>query len=206
MATATRHGDRDLSCLQHVLDNLDVTLPDFLFALEHALATNPPTSGTSFAELTESQVARIEELGIVRPPSSTPSPRLRTRQRQAAALAGGIRVAEAAAILDVDESRIRQRIKNRTLYAIRIGRSYTIPKFQFVTDADDTPLQLIPNVGMVIHAIPETLPLISIVNWFRTPNDALTIDGAATTPAGWLLAGADPAVLVDLAAELDMAP
>ncbi len=79
-------------------------------------------------------------------------------------------------------------IRERTLYAVRVDGRWKIPVHQFGHDG------LVPNIGAVNAAVPNTLDAVSVLRWFTTPDPELEApDGKALTPLDWLKAGLDPA-------------
>ena len=106
-------------------------------------------------------------------------------------LASSMSVQEAAAILRVDPSRIRQMIRGRSMAAISERGRYLIPKFQFSGD------RLIPSFESVYSAASSDVPLILFYRWFTQPSPDLPQgedeQGPDLSPREWLLAGFDPA-------------
>jgi len=105
-------------------------------------------------------------------------------------------MAEVAERLGVKSSRIRQRIGNRSLYAIDTGGSRVFPRFQFSGAAT------LPGFGEVLGAFdPDTHP-VAVARFFLTPTSDLESDLAdgAVSPRDWLLAGLPAEPVVRLAA------
>jgi hypothetical protein len=123
----------------------------------------------------------------------------RSAAEYAALVASSVTVAEAARRLDVDGSRIRQRLAARTLYGIRQGAGWRIPSFQFAGNA------LVPNIERVLPCLSEDLSPLTVLHWFTLPNTDLVRgpDETPTSPLGWLLAGERPEAVADLARDLD---
>lgn len=122
-----------------------------------------------------------------------------TATRYAAMLASSLTVAEAAALLGVSDSRIRQRIGNGTLYSVRVGKERRLPRFQFAEGVE------VPGVGEVLREIAEDVYPLSVENWFTRPNPDLYLDEdeeEPVSPREWLLSGGSPEVLVPVAKEL----
>lgn len=104
--------------------------------------------------------------------------------------------AEAAKRLGVGPSRIRQRIGERTLYAIKSGRSWRLPAWQFTRRGE------IPSIAAVIHALPNETDLVEVDGFLTSPNVDLVVDDVAVTPLEWLAAGHNPEPVVQIAADL----
>lgn len=105
-------------------------------------------------------------------------------------LAGALDVAETAQLLGVDPTRVRQRLRERTLYGLRVdGRAWRLPRFQF----DDAGHE-IPHLGEVLRALPPDLHPRSVEGFLFVPKPELSADGKPTGPRDWLSTGgpADP--------------
>ncbi len=103
---------------------------------------------------------------------------------------------EVAVRLGVDVSRVRHRIADRQLYAMRKGGGVRIPMFQF--GADGKPL---PGLALVLAAIPRDAHPLSVAGFFETTQPELVDEAdVPMTPVQWLDAGGDPTLAVDLAA------
>jgi len=122
----------------------------------------------------------------------------RTAARYAALRAVALTECEAAALLGVSESRVRQRIGERTLYAVRAGRERRLPRFQFAGEG------LVPNVGDVLREIPEDAHPLAVEGWFASPDPDLVFGEGEDplSPRDWLLSGGSAEVLRPLAREL----
>lgn len=64
----------------------------------------------------------------------------------------GLTTTQAAKLLGVSDARIRQRLQERTLLAIRDGRSWKLPVFQFAGKGE------LPGWGEVAQALPGISP------------------------------------------------
>jgi len=109
-----------------------------------------------------------------------------------ASLSGG----EAAERLGVGTSRIRQRIGERTLYAVKSGRSWRLPAWQFTRRGEMT------GIAAVIHALPNETDLVEVDGFLTSPNVDLVVDDVAVTPLEWLGAGHNPEPVIRIAADL----
>jgi hypothetical protein len=116
--------------------------------------------------------------------------------------ASAISVAQAAANLDVDPSRIRQRLAARTLFGIRVEGSWRLPRFQFTDDGRFA----VPGFGSIAPRLAEFHPL-DVATWFTTPHGDLLLAAAGggdvtVSPRDWLIGGGDPGDLLPLIDEL----
>ena len=122
----------------------------------------------------------------------------RAAARYAALRAAALTEREAAALLGVSESRVRQRVGEGSLYAVRAGRERRLPRFQFADEG------LVPNVGAVLREIPEDAHPLTVERWFANPDPDLILgdDEVPLSPRDWLLSGGSAEVLKPLAREL----
>ncbi len=101
--------------------------------------------------------------------------------------------------LGVDESRIRQRIRERSLLAIDVDGEHKIPMVQFERDRE------IPGLKAVLAALPSGLPALAFASWFVSPKHELAQDDDDATglsPRDWLLTVGDPEPVVAMARDL----
>lgn len=108
-------------------------------------------------------------------------------------------VEQAAHLLDVNNSRIRQRLAAtpRTLYGVKFGRTWRIPRFQFHGR------RLVPGVDTVVQRLPANLHPVAVYRWFTSPNPDLTRDDEEPiSPLDWLRLGNSADVVAELAADL----
>ena len=131
-------------------------------------------------------------------PLDAAHPIVRSAAAYTALLGSSLSVAEAAARLRVDGSRVRQRLAERTLYGIKQPSGWRLPLFQFA-DAG-----LVPGIDRVLpHLAPGLHPL-TVVGWLTTPTPDLPYgeDEQPVTPLAWLAAGREPAAVAELAGHL----
>lgn len=130
-------------------------------------------------------------------PPGTPDPRARSAAKYATLLASSYSVGEVAEMLGVDPSRVRQRLKERSIYGIKTSAGWRIPRFQF------DGCRMIPGVEKVIAAMPSDEHPLGFFNWFTLPDPDFWIDDVSVSPAEWLRHGGDPARVVELAASFE---
>jgi hypothetical protein len=102
---------------------------------------------------------------------------------------------EAAKQLKVDPSRIRQRLRENSLFGIDYDGEKRLPRFQFERN------QVVPGLREVIAALPADLNPLDVAEWFLSPNPDLEVDAqdAPLSPREWLLKGHSAQAVVDLA-------
>ncbi len=108
---------------------------------------------------------------------------------------------EAAALLGVNESRVRQQLtaKPPTLYGIKVGRAWRLPRFQFDKGA------VIPGFARVLEKVPEDIHPLDFERWFETANPDLLFPEDAErelSPRQWLCLGYSPGEVAQLAEDL----
>jgi hypothetical protein len=108
-------------------------------------------------------------------------------------------VDQAAKRLQVNTSRVRQRLAERSLYGLKDAGAWLLPAFQFVAQG------LVPGIEVVLRRLPEGISPQAVARWFAIPNpDLCTRDDEERplTPLQWLLAGNPPSPAAELAAAL----
>lgn len=151
--------------------------------------------------LARSEAAMLDEAGFVEDKPDAVGALDRSRIELEMLLHESLSLEDAARALDVSTGRLRQRLAPtmRTLYGIKEGRAWRIPKFQFATKG-----KLVRNIDQVLPSIrPDAHPL-AVAAWFSTPHQDLVVgdDDERATPRAWLLAGRDPRVVAELAEEI----
>jgi hypothetical protein len=127
-----------------------------------------------------------------------------SRNAYEALLASSLTVSDAAKSLGVNPSRIRQRLEAGTLYGIKEGHTWRLPRFQFARRGKAAK-GTVPNVDKVISRIPRGVSPLTIEQWFNTPNPDLHSrdnEERPMTPLEWLSRGESPEVAGELAAQL----
>lgn len=107
-------------------------------------------------------------------------------------------VAEAAALLGVDTSRVRHRLKEGRLTGWK-DKGWRLPTWQFVESG------ALPGLDVVLRAIPDDQPQLMVAAFMNTPQPDLEINGRPVTPRQWLLAHGDARPVAELAATLGTA-
>ena len=107
-------------------------------------------------------------------------------------------VADAAALLGVNESRVRQRLTSRppSLIGIKDGRAWRVPRYQFARG------RLVPGLERVIARLPGALHPVALRRFLETASEELVIAGRAVAPIDWLRRGNDPETVAALSQDL----
>jgi len=169
-------------------------------ALKHAIESMHRTLyAPSSGELTASELALLERAGVdVAEHSDRDDPMLDYATEFGAIIATSLSAAEAAKRLNnVTAVWVRQKIRDRALYAIQIDGRWKIPSFQFEKK------RLVPNIEAVNRLIPRTLDAVSVLRFYTSTDPELeTPTGTIVSPLDWLKAGLDPAPVLALASDL----
>ncbi len=110
----------------------------------------------------------------------------------------GLTTAAAAKRLGVTDARIRQRIDERSLLALRRGRSWRLPRFQFVGEGE------VPGWSIVCRRLPAAASPVAIERWLLLPHPDLVVGASEErmAPLKWLHEGRPATVVAELAARL----
>lgn len=102
-------------------------------------------------------------------------------------------VAEVAAMLKVDVTRVRQRLRERSLYGVEYDGERRLPRFQFERGL------VLPGLREVLAALPEAIHPLDIAEWLLSPCPDLEVAGGVVSPRDWLLRGEPVAAVVAVA-------
>jgi excisionase family DNA binding protein len=152
-------------------------------------------------ELTAEEVKALESGGFDLLPierDGVDDPITRTAVLYAALRADSLSVQEAASLLKVNESRVRQLLGSRALYGFKDGHVWRIPRFQFEED------HILPGLDQVMPFLSASLHPVEVYTWFTTPDPDLESDNgeAPLSPYDWLRGGRSPAPVASVAADL----
>ena len=106
---------------------------------------------------------------------------------------------EVAKHLGVSVGRIRQRVKEKTLYSMRVedGKSWSFPSWQFTDDGE------VPSLKTVLKALPSDLNMQDVFGFFTTLQPDLEDEnGEPMVPLDWLIGHGDPSEISELARDL----
>jgi len=103
--------------------------------------------------------------------------------------------ARAARLLGVDVSRIRQRLRERSLFGVEYEGEWQLPRFQFERR------KVLPGLAQVLAALPEEVNALDVAEWFLSANPDLELEDEAQplSPRAWLLRGLPPERVAALA-------
>jgi hypothetical protein len=186
------------------LKDIGVELPPaaieeiLLDALRRVLAGPPASDPRHDLTPDEAATLRLGGLGLGPVELGADDPLLRTAAEQAALVATGLTVSQAAAKLGIDASRIRHRLGDRTIYGVRTSEGWRLPAFQFESG------RLLPGLERLLPRLDPELQAVEVWRWFTAANPDLTLgpDETPVSPAEWLRAGLDPEPVARLADDL----
>ena len=110
----------------------------------------------------------------------------------------GLTTGAAAERLGVTDARIRQRIDERTLLAMRRGRSWRLPLFQFVGSGE------VPGWAVVCRRLPREASPVAVERWMLLPHPDLVVGEGEerVAPLKWLHEGRPADRVAELASRL----
>ena len=185
--------------LSLTVDDLERIVMD---AASRLLPDQPASNGHS--ELSAAEVAFLQRAGVspsdFTPTDQGPSSALaQSAADYAVLLAASLPPSEIAHRIGVDESRIRQRINQHTLYAVKDGRGWRVPVFQL----DATGHALLPGLERIVPHVHDA-HLVEVARWFLSPQvDLEGSDEEPMSPRDWLITGHDPRVAATASEEFD---
>jgi hypothetical protein len=169
-------------------------IPAALYAeARRRLLQNEPllerSSGLSADALSAPEVAALESVGLTTAPfAAKPGPRGGDPLAQSVAdymalIETSYTTSEASKHLKVDVSRVRQRLREGTLFGLEYDGERRLPRFQFERR------QVLPGLREVMTALPGGLGALDVAQWFLAPNPDLEAGEENLSPRQWLLLG-----------------
>jgi len=186
------------------------SLAKWYAAARAALAHNRPLTSAAALEhprsrdLSTGEVEALRRVGAFKdeaPVRPDRDPLLVSQAQYMALLEESLSAADAAKRLRVDVSRIRQRLRDRSLYGVEYDGSWRLPRFQFEGRL------VLPGLAQVLKALPSDLFPLDVVDFFLLADPELRTDRdtAPFSPRAWLLAGRPIEPVVALARDLTRA-
>lgn len=156
-------------------------------------------SGDASQSLSAPEIQALHSVGAVLEPwaaGQAADPITGTVAGYMALLDSSYSTRELARVLEVDVSRIRQRLRERSLLGVEYEGEWRLPRFQFEGG------RVLPGLAQVLRALPADLPALDVAEWFLSPNPDLEQGERTLSPREWLLHGKDPAAVAAIAALL----
>jgi hypothetical protein len=163
-------------------------------ASARALLENRPLRGWSTpatdarSALSKSELDALRAVHLTTEPwseSATDDPLERSITDFLALVETGLTVAETAKRLGVDPSRVRQRLRERSLFGVDYEGAWRLPRFQFERNL------VLPGFAEVLQAMPADVPALDLTEWFLSSNPDLEVEKMEQplSPRAWLLQG-----------------
>jgi excisionase family DNA binding protein len=176
--------------------------PESLLDVMAAELTRGPVSDSSASAFSahERSVLRAANVDLSGPPPSA-SPAATTASAYARMLGEALTVDECARRLGVTSGRVRQRVNERTVHAVRSRArgEWRLPRWQF----DDH--GVVSGLEAVLPGLAESLHPLAVEHFMTSAVPDLEVNGAILSPVQWLQSGGDPQAVVELAAALPAA-
>jgi hypothetical protein len=172
-------------------------------ALRSALDSLPPFQYTLPGEegLSDGEAQVLREGGLrPEPARGRPSdPIGEAVVDHARLLATGLDTAAAGERLGVSDARVRQRIEEGSLLALRHGRSWRLPEFQFTRKGE------LPGWAEVCRRLPADVSPVALERWLLVEHPDLGVGDAEEplSPLRWLGEGRPAGRVAELAEDLD---
>lgn len=174
-------------------------------ASARALMTNRPlrevAADAPRAVLSRAELEALERVGLSTKPwtgDAAADPLASTIIDYMALVETSLGTAEVAQMLNVDVSRVRQRIRQKSLVAFDYEGQWHLPRFQFERG------KVVPGLAPVLAVMATGLNPLDVAAWFLDTNLDLQEDDdpMPISPREWLLRGRSPEVVMDLARHL----
>lgn len=156
-------------------------------------------NGLGAGALSAGEVAALESVGLTTKPFAAKSgpgggdPLVQSVADYMALLETSFTTSEASKHLKVDVSRIRQRLREGTLFGVEYDGERRLPRFQFERR------QVLPGLREVMAALPAGRNPLDVAQWFLAPNADLEVGDENVSPREWLLRGRPVEAVVALA-------
>ena len=188
----------------HALGTLRFSRPAVFRTGDLPSPTTPPSGRHHAAELSTAELNALRGVGAFKDDvvvGADNDPLIRSQAQYMALLEESLTAAEAAKLLRVDVSRVRQRLRERCLFGLEYEGSWRLPRFQFERRL------VIPGLGQILKALPSDLFPLDVVDWFLLPDPELQSDNNAPplSPREWLLSGRAIETVARLARDLTRA-
>ncbi len=180
---------------------LEVPVDLYQRARQHLLENEPlrarSSAGTSVGHaLSSSETDALQSVGLSTERwkrGGRSDPLTQSIADYMALLDTSLTTSQAARFLKVDPSRIRQRLRERSLYGIDYDGEKRLPRFQFERR------RVVPGLAAVLPELPAQMSPLDVAEWFLAPNPDLEVADRPISPREWLLSGRAVAAVVALA-------
>ncbi|ORV44639.1 hypothetical protein AWC02_14910 [Mycolicibacter engbaekii] len=181
---------------QLLRERFDLGRDEFIAALK-ALPARRPWAAT----LTADEAGLLDDAGLVPDREAYAEVAADAAARMGRLYSTAYTAAEVAKGLGVNDSRIRQRRLNHTLWAIDDGGAWVYPAVQFelIDNRGAFALKHVRGLDRVLpHLLTKGLHPTAVAGFLLTPQHELRIDGQPKSVREWLLHGESEEPVVDL--------
>jgi hypothetical protein len=186
---------------QLLYERFNLQRADLVAALKTLPAIKPGA-----AALTEDEARLLDEAGFVEDPVAFAQAAADIVAHTAVLINTAYTGPEVAALLGINESRVRQRRGARTLWAIESDGNWLYPAIQFeVNLKTNKPSRQIRGLEQVFQALPGELHPTAVAGLLRTPQIELQVDGRPRSILEWLRSGGPVEPVLELTEIADWA-
>ena len=179
-----------------ITEHYGITRAELARALESLPSIRPHA-----AALSETEAALLDDSDFAEDERAYARVTVETLGRTARLISTAYSASEAAERLGVNESRIRQRRADRTLWAIEDRDGWVFPALQFEDEAGRR--GQIRGLDQVLRVLPADLHPLSVAGFLTTPQADLRIGGQPVSPLAWLRSGGDVGPVINVAEVAD---
>ncbi|MDD4866075.1 MAG: DNA-binding protein [Mycobacterium sp.] len=167
-------------------DRFDLSRDDLIAALKTLSAQRPWA-----ASLTTAEADLLDSAGLVEGPEAYREITADVVAHMARLISTAYSSAAVAKGLGVNESRIRQRRLERTLWAIDDNGAWVYPAVQFDREVtkDQSRLKQVRGLDQVLAALPSDLHPTAVAGFLLTPQPELSLDNRPRAVRDWLRSG-----------------
>jgi hypothetical protein len=162
-----------------------------------------PSIRPEAAALSEAEAALFDESDFGEDVRAYARVTVETLGRTARLISTAYSANEVAELLGVNESRVRQRRADRTLWAIQDRGGWIFPALQFEDEAGRR--GQIRELDRVLQVLPVDLHPLSVAGFLTTPQPDLRVGGHPVSPLDWLRSGGDVRPVLSVAEAADWA-
>lgn len=181
-----------------ITEHYGITRAELARALESLPAIRPHA-----AALSEAEAALFDDADFAEDEQAYARVTVETLGRTARLISTACSAKDVAELLGVNESRVRQRRSDRTLWAIEDRGGWVFPALQFEDEAGRR--GQIRELGQVLRVLPADLHPLSVAGFLTTPQADLRLGGQPVSPLDWLRSGGDVRPVLSVAEASDWA-
>lgn len=149
------------------------------------------------AQLSDHDAALYDAAGFTEDPLAPAAAAAGREQRMRELTATAKTVEEAAHLLGVSTSRIRQRAAAGSVWAIKVGNKLLLPAVQFTGEA------MVPNLDRILTLLPDGLHPLALERALADPRADLLLDGGPVSVIEWLTSGGDVDTALEIVAQIE---